>query len=303
MDRFSRTFDNGNLIEITTYQTDDVSIGIGSEEGKTTFSMIKWSDLGGPEMEDEEFLISYLDLDTGVEFLEEGLKLLQKRREMRMAPRRYAVLHLFELDHVDEATLLDDLEKKYPGFCAQLRRGDMINNICDDQYRSQGSYLIDLDDGGRYKVVLRDTEYDEYGAPSDCFLGITEFPLDYWDWNGGTEGMTENQGWVGSDRANDNNFCWSCDSVPVKVNLDRLGLLDLDLIPLEGNHSWRYQIFQYNGTKYLLLCDDEDDLTRLMKFKWIYPSSCYSTRCQMQAIQKLMKEHRISTDHLVCNFL
>lgn len=65
------------------------------------------------------------------------------------------------------------LEAKYPDFRLGLRRGDIIENIKESGYRSDGVYFYD----GR-SIINLDTDWDDYG--SIPFVVFEEFAPDYW---------------------------------------------------------------------------------------------------------------------------
>ena len=69
------------------------------------------------------------------------------------------------------------LERKYPDFKKYLRRGDIIENIPESGYRSNGVYMFDGE-----KVIGLNYDFDDYGSPSKEFLVFKEFSPDYWNY-------------------------------------------------------------------------------------------------------------------------
>ena len=71
---------------------------------------------------------------------------------------------------------IDDIKEKYPQMIKMMVKGDLVENIHESGYRSQGVYCFDGED-----LVDQCRIYDDYGTPSSCFKLIKEFPPGYWD--------------------------------------------------------------------------------------------------------------------------
>ena len=81
-----------------------------------------------------------------------------------------------ESDYYTLSKMSKRLEKKHPGITKAMKRGDIIENIDESGYRSQGVYMWD----GK-RVIHQNHDWDDYGSPSQEFLLLTEFPPGYWD--------------------------------------------------------------------------------------------------------------------------
>jgi hypothetical protein len=99
--------------------------------------------------------------------------------------KKHATVHLVKLGKDldrdrDDMITLDDLEEMYPQVKSVVRRGDIIENVDRSGYRSDGVYMIDIING-RKCIVNQNYDYDDYGSPNVQFIGLQEFPLDYWN--------------------------------------------------------------------------------------------------------------------------
>lgn len=208
------------------------------------------------------------------------------------APRRHAMIHLFEYSgEIYLPDLLTNLEAKYPGFTSDLKRGDIINNVSSDQYRSNGSYMVDLDDEKQPVLVERDFKYDDYGAPNDCFLALSEFPLDYWN----ISGMEINDRWV---PANKNEFYWhDGDSTSVKIDFAKL---NLQPVFKKLVNNFYYYIFEFQDEKYLLLAEkDKHIYTDRVSQLEIPSESCDDL---MIIVKFLITDNDLSTNNVMSTF-
>ena len=83
----------------------------------------------------------------------------------------------FKLFKIGEKTTkyltTDLLEEKYKGITKKLKNGDLIENINESGYRSNGVYCFDGID-----VVAQCNKFDDYGTPSSSFKLIKEFHQD-----------------------------------------------------------------------------------------------------------------------------
>ena len=71
---------------------------------------------------------------------------------------------------------IDDIKSHYPNLIPLMKRGDLVENIHESGYRSQGVYCYD-----GIELVSQEKRYDDYGNPSSNFKLIHEFPPGYWD--------------------------------------------------------------------------------------------------------------------------
>ena len=82
----------------------------------------------------------------------------------------------------DENNLDNDLDNatkliidKYKGIKEKLNRGDIIENVDDSGYRSEGVYMWN-----GLKLIDLCYDIDDYGSPSKEFIIFTEFHPFYW---------------------------------------------------------------------------------------------------------------------------
>ena len=109
---------------------------------------------------------------------------------------------------------IDDIKEKYPDLVPMMKRGDLIENICESGYRSQGIYCFDGTD-----IVCQDQRHDNYGTPSSSFRLINEFPPGYWDnpkVNDKLEPIHESQ------------FYWHSDHTYSKINVNDYEECEID---------------------------------------------------------------------------
>lgn len=104
---------------------------------------------------------------------------------------RYSTLNKYDDDpicswflknHISDATEyggtlhISDINEKYPGLVSMMKRGDLVENINESGYRSNGIYCYDGED-----IVYQNRTCDDYGMPSSSFKIVHEFPPGYWD--------------------------------------------------------------------------------------------------------------------------
>ncbi len=123
-----------------------------------------------------------------------------------------ATIHLVIVDgneNGDKNTVdLKKLEEKYPGFTEQLSRGDIIEDISEHGYRSQGVWFWD-----GQSIIPQDIEDDPYGmVPKEFKLG--EFPPGYWD----TDSEHTVVGW---ETGSATEFYWHVDPPPIAFNAEK----------------------------------------------------------------------------------
>ena len=84
------------------------------------------------------------------------------------------------------------IDKKYPQLWNQMKRGDMVEDVSNSGYRSDGRYIVDSIRSNpdsktilskRNNLILKDVyrEVDDYGTIWPDMHAITEFPIGYFD--------------------------------------------------------------------------------------------------------------------------
>ena len=137
---------------------------------------------------------------------------------------------------------IDILEEKYEGISKKLKRGDLIENLNESGYRSQGVYCFDGTD-----IVGQNLKFDSYGTPSASFKLIKEFPPGYWD-----DLIVNNDYEEGDSR-----FYWHFDEAYTYINLNEYKNHNIE----ENGIS-----FTYNNKRYLVKTDLYDKILMYDKF-------------------------------------
>jgi len=101
---------------------------------------------------------------------------------------------------------IDDIKQHYPVLIPLLKRGDLVENIHESGYRSQGVYCYD-----GQELVSQEKRYDDYGNPTSNFKLIHEFPPGYWD------ECTENNIY---EPEHNSSFYWHGDQSYHEINLN-----------------------------------------------------------------------------------
>lgn len=73
------------------------------------------------------------------------------------------------------------IKTRYPKLINLMKSGDLIENIHESGYRSDGVYIYDGID-----VIDLDYEYDDYGSIPKKFISIVDFRIGYWDFHNDT---------------------------------------------------------------------------------------------------------------------
>jgi hypothetical protein len=129
---------------------------------------------------------------------------------------------------------INDIKKKYPEMISLMKRGDLIENIHQSGYRSQGVYCFDGED-----LVCLNGKIDDYGTPSSSFKLITEFPPGYWD------SPTECNIY---ELEYSSKFYWHDDETWNMINLS--DFINIKEVVSENHKQFR---FEYQDKKYAIL--------------------------------------------------
>jgi len=166
---------------------------------------------------------------------------------------------------------IDLIEKTYPGITKTMKRGDIIENIDESGYRSNGVFFFD----GK-KVIGQYYELDDYGSPPQTFYLITEFPPSYWDQDYGERVLKVNDAFQEGKSV----FAWhSPEGTFSPLDLEKLPEIlekikhDMKQVTItyDGEYDWsrtsNYIILEYQNKKYMILLDvyqsDRDPLIEL----------------------------------------
>lgn len=105
-----------------------------------------------------------------------------------MLENKYATLHVVRSDEnvtSDRNATLEDIldsiltNKSLKSFL--VRQGDIIENLNESGYRSDGRYMLDIIDN-EIKIISLNYDIDDYGSPNERFT-YPDFPADYWNDN------------------------------------------------------------------------------------------------------------------------
>jgi hypothetical protein len=148
-----------------------------------------------------------------------------------------------ESDDFDFETFTDRMEQKYPDFRSHLKAGDIIENLAESGYRSQGVYMY----AGK-NIIPLNYDYDDYGSVSTQFLVFKDFPPNYWSpWSDLLVNDTYQPG--GKSQA-----YWHGESgEPV---IDKNVLTDAEMST--NNDGSMYVDIEFAGKNYQVLVDKED---------------------------------------------
>jgi hypothetical protein len=130
-----------------------------------------------------------------------------------------------------------------------LKKGDIVENIYESGYRTEGVYIIDtrsgdLDKSKNYKYVnTLSYDYDDYGSISSNFLCFSEFEADHFI------------------RANFKNASWHTNTIGISCN-DIIHKNKKDFYYNESD----ILLYKYNNNKYLFDIE-EDDIRGQVLFK------------------------------------
>lgn len=119
-----------------------------------------------------------------------------------------------------------------------VKRGDIVENTNESGYRTQGVYFVD-EVGENISIISPYDEYDDYGTVPVVFHAISEFPLDYWEWD--------------QDKYE---FYWHSEPSPAFYPTD----FDLKEKGVVDNSKCFY--FKHEDVSYLFVCNVEDDLVK-----------------------------------------
>lgn len=156
---------------------------------------------------------------------------------LRERSKNKATVHLISMnmENVDDILVCKYIERIHPGMTSLFVRGDIIENVLESGYRSEGVYFFDGKD-----IVNQYTGYDDYGTPPLDFNVISEFPLNYW-----VDCNIQSRYVDGESK-----FYWHCDLYCyTAIDLKVLGLQEN--ISNNPNHI-KYE-FCFNGQIYLLV--------------------------------------------------
>lgn len=161
----------------------------------------------------------------------------------------------------EDIPTIQQLEHSYPGIKDDLKRGDIIEDIDESGYRSDGVYMYDGSE-----VISQNYDYDSYGSPSTEFKAITEFPPDYWTKHlNGDHKLNINKKWVG--KVYDSQFYWHYEDPPVTLDLSKFEVVKVsnDYWILLDSDRKEYHIVYIDPSIHTYYLDhDLDEMTRLM---------------------------------------
>lgn len=166
----------------------------------------------------------------------------------------HANIFLVEIQEYVNIFTINELEKKYPGIKEKMKRGDIIENVCESGYRSEGVYFYDGEN-----VISQYHEWDDYGSVPIEFKVITEFPLHYWD------NLYENTLLINKDYSPDSQseFYWHTEDTIVCIDLSQM---DEVKEPIQDNtYEYLNTIIQitHNNVPYIILMNDKHLLNNI----------------------------------------
>ena len=137
---------------------------------------------------------------------------------------------------------LEQIYELYPEIRGKLRRGDILSDVDEGEYRSKGSFFYD-GEGGLYETS---SKFDDYGGPPDEFMAFTEFLPGYWD-NLST-----------SDIGEESEFYWHSDDVVISFDVSLY-----DPSTVGKNEDGDYFVVTTNGMNHVVFYDPSDFMSRM----------------------------------------
>lgn len=154
----------------------------------------------------------------------------------------------FHIENLDTFTI-DLLKKKFPYLIGRLRHGDIIENIAESGYRSEGVIMY-YNDGAVEKLVNQNFEYDDYGSPSTEFE-LFDFTGGYWDKKYSVHNHKLNVNFNTEGPLLNSNFYWHIDYGIASLRRDSLDdAKPIGKISKSGKIHW--WMVKKNGRHYLI---------------------------------------------------
>jgi hypothetical protein len=163
-----------------------------------------------------------------------------------------ATVHLFsarkigyDVQRYNELFSIESIERTYPGFTAMMKRGDIIENVDESDYRSSTIYFFD-----GTNIITKDTSTtDDYGSPPIEFELITEFSPGYWNCS---YDCSYSECYVNNrfEPNHKSDFYWHSEYAWSPINLEKLGIQGKELEEYMGGYY--YCTFIHNGKEYVL---------------------------------------------------
>jgi hypothetical protein len=185
-----------------------------------------------------------------------------------------ATVHLFSARKIgynarccDGPPSIESIESTYPGFTAMMKRGDIIENVDEPDYRSSTIYFFD-----GIKIIRKDTSTtDDYGSPPLEFELITEFPPGYWDcsyYSDSDSKLYINNHFEPNSKSD---FYWHSECAWSPIDLRKLGIQGCELTENEDD-TYYYCVFIHNATTYFLI-HDSPRLPQTVNTLFVYKST------------------------------
>jgi len=182
------------------------------------------------------------------------IKIIKSNVETTVKER--CVVHLVNIDTYDEDFTPQHVKNNniYDKLINQMKRGDIVENINTDDYRSENILFFDGKD-----IIDRGKTIDKYGNIPKQFDMIDEFNPGYWDlnsedmYNGEEKPFNINNTLVDDD--SESTFYWNTGNYAFGyVDLNKL---DCEIIK-EKIHDVKYIKFTQNDKKNMIIYTDND---------------------------------------------
>lgn len=172
------------------------------------------------------------------------------------------VIHLIKSENY--ANINELVNKKYPDLWLMMKPGDLIEDLSQSGYRSQGRYYVDYQhNSSKFKIYNLDKKFDDYGSIPSHFTSIDNFPLGYFN---DDNLMINNIYHPGLNRQS----YWHTDNAIIFLNAEKLGLNKLNMdniytniykLDRSENIYYKYEIYYhfnitYNNEKYFFIYSD-----------------------------------------------
>ncbi len=162
--------------------------------------------------------------------------------------------------------LFDKVKNKYPDIVELLKRGDIIENIDESGYRTQGGYMIDIvqnPDLDLGIIELIDIYVTDDDVPKRYHV-ISEFPLNYFDIEYihiNNDFQQVNYKYAYENQSGKTCFSWHYEEIPTiclhMKDFEDSILYNKSIICKDENKKFCI-IFSHNDTNYLLISESNE---------------------------------------------
>lgn len=211
-------------------------------------------------------------------------KINKNKSKVTIYNKDKCVIHMIDcsMDHYNNEEqdvgeyISDYISDQYPDLWKMMKRGDLVEDINESGYKSQGRYIVDIEHSQKEHVKMIRcgliitslyTEYNDYGTIPLNFYTITEFSLWYFD----DDNLVVNDTFAKSDNNNFTSY-WYCHPACTPISLDHKRL---KLDQLTNNNIFTKTDKEINWKKKLKMFDYLYVVLRFKKSNYLFISRYY----------------------------